>query len=83
MENLETKNKDRSTFPTMEANEHVGLTGKEDGLTKREYFAGLAMQGYCGGEFTGQSGMPTKTIAKWAVKMADDLLVELSIEGVK
>lgn len=48
------------------------------GLTKREYFAAKAMQGYCSGEFTGQSGMPQKDIAKWSVEMADALLAELS-----
>lgn len=78
MESLETKNKDRSAFPLTD-----GSTFAYDGVSKREYFAGLAMQGYCGGEFTGQSGMPTKAIAKWAVEMADALLVELSNEDVK
>jgi hypothetical protein len=47
------------------------------GLTKRQYFAGIAMQGFCGGEFTGQSGMPVESIAKWSVTMADALLEEL------
>jgi len=53
------------------------------GLNKREYFAGLAMQGYCGGEFTGQSGMPFSDIAKFAVQLADALLAELSNEDIK
>lgn len=50
------------------------------GLTKREHFAGLAMQGYCGGEYTAQRGMPVENIAKWAVQMADELLAELDKE---
>jgi hypothetical protein len=50
------------------------------GLTKREYFAGLAMASFFGGEFIGQSGMPEKEIAKRCVAMADALLAELSIE---
>lgn len=49
------------------------------GLTKREYFAAKAMQGYCGGEYTGQSGMPHEQIAAWSVNMADALLKQLEI----
>lgn len=48
------------------------------GLTKREHFAGLAMQGYCGGEYIGQSGMPHNQIAEWSVKMADALIEQLN-----
>jgi hypothetical protein len=48
------------------------------GLTKREYFAAMAMQGYCGGEFIGQSGMPQETIAEWCTKMADALIEQLN-----
>ena len=47
------------------------------GLTKREYFAGLAMQSYASGEYTAQRGMPVEQIAKWSVEMADALLFEL------
>lgn len=43
----------------------------------RMHFASLAMQGYCGGEYTGQSGMPVEMIAKWSVEMAEALLKEL------
>ena len=49
------------------------------GLTKREYFAGLAMQSYFGGEFTGQSGMSHKVIAETCILMADELLKQLEI----
>ena len=64
----------RPAFPS-ETNNNFYL-----GLTKREYFAVLAMQGYCGGEFTGQSGMSPESIAKWSVEMADALLTELNKE---
>lgn len=40
METHETKNKDRAAFASTD-----GVTFANDGLTKREYFAGLAMQG--------------------------------------
>lgn len=59
----------------------VAISGEngyqQEGLTKREYFAGLAMQGYCGGEYTGQSGMSFEQIAIWSVGMADALLKQL------
>jgi hypothetical protein len=54
------------------------LSYQQPGLTKREYFAGLAMQSYAGGEYTGQSGMPHNQIAEWSVGMADALLDELN-----
>lgn len=45
------------------------------GLTKREYFAAMAMQGYCG---TGDIGNKIPGhLATWAVDMADALLAEL------
>lgn len=50
----------------------------QEGLTKREYFAAMAMQGYCGGEFTGQSGKPHKDMAEWSVEMADSLIEALN-----
>lgn len=60
-----------------EVKEGIYLVHKE-GLTKREYFAAMAMQGYCGGEFIGQSGMPQETIAEWCTKMADALIEQLN-----
>lgn len=48
------------------------------GLTKREHFAGLAMQGLCNA--TCQDGTwchDAKTVAKTAVEYADALLAEL------
>ena len=51
------------------------------GLTKREHFAGLAMQGYIA---AGSHGMPTyQEIAVFAVETADALLAELDKEEVK
>lgn len=48
------------------------------GLTKREYFAGLAMASFFGGEYIGQSGQPDEMIAKRCVSMADALINELN-----
>lgn len=42
------------------------------GLTKREYFAGLAMQG-----LAFKFNAPDEKLAEWSVKMADALLAEL------
>lgn len=72
------ENGNKPIYPLQDAgfpsNESVVEEGTMHGLTKREYFTAMAMQGYCGGEFTGQSGMPVESIAKWAVEMADALL---------
>lgn len=47
-----------------------------DGLTKREYFAGLALQGYCS---AGSTGMPTaENLANYAVTVADELIKQLN-----
>jgi hypothetical protein len=45
------------------------------GLTKREYFAGLAMQGMMANQ--GLNSYENNTIAKWSIEMADALLAEL------
>lgn len=48
-----------------------------DGLTKREYFAGLAMQGYLA-SFSGITAlMQPPAIAESSVAFADALLAEL------
>lgn len=43
------------------------------GLTKREYFAAMAMQGILAGRDTVADDPPMK----WAVKLADEILEEL------
>lgn len=49
------------------------------GLTKREHFAALAMQGLCASEAYAESSF--KTIADMAVTQADDLLAALEDEA--
>jgi hypothetical protein len=44
----------------------------QDGLTKREYFAGLAMQG-----ILASGSYSEEEIATCAVNLADDLLIQL------
>lgn len=64
-------------FPAMDMNSHQGIDRMElryEGLTKREYFAGLAMQSLAAGwRFASHS----ERIAKDAVIIADALLEEL------
>ena len=62
------ENGDRRAFP---ADEHTHTDG---GLTKREYFAAMAMQGY-----TGQ--LEIEITAKWSVEMADALLKALETKS--
>lgn len=52
---------------------HKNTLISEFGLTKREYFAGIAMQG-C----SNNNDMTSKDIAMWSVKMADSLIEELN-----
>lgn len=47
----------------------------EEGLTKREYFAGLAMQGLCANPNT--FNMSYEEIAQYSIKQADELLKQL------
>jgi hypothetical protein len=52
---------------------NLGFT--QIGLTKREYFAGLAMQGLCA------NGTDPEDLAKISVEYADALLKELEDES--
>jgi hypothetical protein len=54
----------------------------EAGLTKREYFAGLAMQGLMNRQFPPAAEMNGKPFVEWVAQlsceMADELLKQLS-----
>jgi hypothetical protein len=72
-------NADESAFP-IPVSELPGAHFPQYGLTKREWLAGIAMQGLCavypqGGSFMEQH------IAKGAVSIADALLAELAKQG--
>ncbi|MFP4104853.1 MAG: DNA-directed RNA polymerase subunit alpha C-terminal domain-containing protein [Phycisphaerae bacterium] len=58
----------------METNESTAST-----LTKREWFAGLAMQGYCAAPDMDRA--PVEDLASAAVRQADALLAELNDTG--
>jgi hypothetical protein len=59
-------------FPTMCCVESRGSWDTDNGLTRREYFAGLAMQG-----LASDNNLRISEIAPTAVKIADALLEEL------
>ena len=71
------KNADRPAYPIVISEDEAitGLTkiGKYDGLTKREYFAAMAMKGLC----THSGDYHPEHLASDAVMYADALLKEL------
>lgn len=72
------------TFDSQKDTQNMGYVSKFFGLTKREHFAGLAMQGLYSNpgymkKYEGEKYlMQDKIIAEISVKMADALLEELS-----
>lgn len=67
---MTTKNADAPAFPD-------NWDAKYGGLTKREYFAAMAMQGIA----VQNADFGTSQVVKWAVDMADALLKELENEN--
>lgn len=65
------ENSEQSAFPYV-----LDWSSHEGGLTKREYFAAMAMQGLLAHERYG-SYTPEDT-AKYAVEQADELLKQLA-----
>jgi hypothetical protein len=76
----ETK-KNNPAFPCVSITDRESLY--QGGMTMREYFAGLAMQGILANEkaYTVLSGIPMPNenlVARFSVQYADALLTELS-----
>ena len=72
---MKENNSKKPAFPLSEVHPHSGcLTTIESGLTKREYFVGLAMQGLLSGRSEYEDRMID--VSK-AVELADLLLKEL------
>jgi len=71
-------NSEKPAFPRPDSSDKDGLRhSSQEGLTKREYFAGLAMQTYLhdrSGHWTADK------IAKEAIRQADELLKQLEIK---
>lgn len=51
---------------------------QSEGLTKREHFAAMAMQGYISAGFKTNGGMSHNDLSKRAVNMADALILALN-----
>ena len=70
-------NSDKPAMPLQlqdgEASKTITKLGNADGLTKREFFAGLALQGLC----SDPDMRDAETEAALAVRLADALLKEL------
>lgn len=71
------KNPEESAFPL--SSEAYKQTGEIGGLTKREYFAAMAMQGLLSNSYLEQkrNGNPEINVCYKAVAIADKLLAEL------
>lgn len=73
-------------YKPLKDGQKTGRETKFGGLTKREYFAGLAMQGLLANQIVrdilgGNNGMQVPDlIAKYSLQYADALLAQLSIE---
>lgn len=65
------KNAEQSAFPTQDMNSYY------HGLTKREYFAGLAMQGLLANSYPDIVSLHEKKVSEWAIAVSDELLKQL------
>jgi hypothetical protein len=77
------KNGKKGAYPKLFLTEHGDISSISGGLTKREYFAGLAMQGMLSNPNTGTVENGSRMVdpigvAKGSLIFADALLNELS-----
>jgi hypothetical protein len=75
------KNADMPAMPIGEQIDTCHINSACNGLSKREYFAGLAMQGYNASGSVNPNEEGLKYIVDMSVKQADDLLTELDKPG--
>lgn len=85
------KNSEESAFPKIVGKPSgTGLTTdiySQEGVTKREYFSGLAMQGLLANGMTSNEGVQppysigTEKLIKLAIENADELLKQLAIKS--
>ena len=76
-----TENKNQPAFPVLELKEMGDkflLDCAAAGVSKREYFAAKAMQGFISNSTFFQGYSSNADMARQAVEMADTLLAELS-----
>jgi hypothetical protein len=65
-------------YPTTQILDGEVIEGVWGGLTKREYFAAMAMQGVC----ASHNAVTANEVAKWSVKAADALIEALNKQEV-
>lgn len=73
---MKIKNKDTSAFPGKSEHgfkEYVNETG----LTKREWFAGMALQGFLANKWSIEGNYSTEQRAEMAIQLADEILKQL------
>lgn len=70
---------EESAFPTASKIPGTHASATVGGLTKREYYAGLTLQGLLGGNYS-FSNNEADVLAAAAVNLGDALLMELSKE---
>lgn len=70
------KNSDQSAFP-LDYDVDGFKESKQSGLTKREYFAGLVMQGIIASSNNRQEYSEIEKITKLSLKYSDELLKQL------
>lgn len=68
---------ENGTLPAFSCHENTNPKGESSGLSKREYFAGLAMQGWIACQHEGFTAGSNESIAERAVACADELLKAL------
>lgn len=77
MNTTETKNQDLPAFASVAISGNHGY--QQDGLTKREYFAAMAMQGIVSNqEFLKNLNAESDLVVKGVLEIADKLLAKLS-----
>lgn len=71
--------KNEPAFPTNGLSTINGIS--LNGLTKRDYFAAMAMQGYiASGSQYNRQPVPDEAIAEWSVRIADLTMAQLEKE---
>lgn len=73
---MSNKNEDQSAYPFIEYKSSGDVVSMGQGLTKREYFAAMAMQGMLTNATYIETSIPV--LAESAIQYADELLNQLS-----
>jgi len=72
-----SKNSEHTAYPIFDK---YGNAGYDKGLTKREYYAGIALQGILSNDRTITAPYNMEVIVKESIRAADELLKQLDNE---